>query len=487
MPINDGPKSNKQHAVPQNIMSVEFKIIGDLTMRQFFYVAIFSALAYVTYISGMIVIFKWPLIIIFVFIGLIFAFVPIEDRGLDEWVINFFNSVYGENQRVWRKEVRAPSAFLHENISRVRQELITLAPTTSRRKLEQYLRYQTDAQEVDPLDIPEQEYIEKIRNAFVSTEVFPSVEVSPIETFPEPTTLPNLTPAEPKVETQESRPTEAAPQIIKSGLTKKQKVQKPVEYSLPLAPITPDRHSGRKFTNLLSNQGTIVLPIKGERVLQLGQEEVEIQKDSEEKARQLKLYLEQVKSSENITTQTTPVEKPVEQEAENVIKNIQSENERLMTEIERLKVELEKANSQEVTEKRISLRELIQQQNEKEETLRTLEQKVQELAPTKRAEETVDTEVKTPEVPNVVAGAVMSSQKKGIPNVLLIIKNMSNDPIRAVKTNALGHFIISNPLPNGIYKITADVNKESGFSFDIIEVEAKGQIISPISFEAKVA
>ena len=29
------PQSNKQHAVPQNVMSVDFKLIGDLTMRQF--------------------------------------------------------------------------------------------------------------------------------------------------------------------------------------------------------------------------------------------------------------------------------------------------------------------------------------------------------------------------------------------------------------------------------------------------------------------
>ncbi|KKU57584.1 MAG: hypothetical protein UX79_C0008G0018, partial [candidate division WWE3 bacterium GW2011_GWB1_47_11] len=35
MPIKDELKINKQHAVPQNIMDVEFRIIGDLTMRQF--------------------------------------------------------------------------------------------------------------------------------------------------------------------------------------------------------------------------------------------------------------------------------------------------------------------------------------------------------------------------------------------------------------------------------------------------------------------
>ena len=61
MPINDIQTTNRQHAVPQNIMDVEFKIIGDLTMRQFIYLLVFGAMAYGTFTSVQSV-FKWPLV-----------------------------------------------------------------------------------------------------------------------------------------------------------------------------------------------------------------------------------------------------------------------------------------------------------------------------------------------------------------------------------------------------------------------------------------
>ena len=101
MPIKDMPLSNKQHAVPQNIMDVEFKLIGDLTMRQFAYLFVFGAIAWgaFLFLQG---IFKWPAVIVSTLLGLGLAFVPVEDRGLDQWIINFFKAVYSPTQKVWR-------------------------------------------------------------------------------------------------------------------------------------------------------------------------------------------------------------------------------------------------------------------------------------------------------------------------------------------------------------------------------------------------
>src|SRR3972149_7530941 len=115
MPLKDAPQYNKQHAVPQNIMDVEFRLIGDLTMRQFFYVLIFFGIAYGVFNLGIPAIFKWPTIMLLVGGGLGFAFIPIEDRGLDEWVVNFFKAAYSENQMIWRKEPTPPTAFLYGN------------------------------------------------------------------------------------------------------------------------------------------------------------------------------------------------------------------------------------------------------------------------------------------------------------------------------------------------------------------------------------
>jgi len=147
------PQSNKQHAVPQNIMDVEFKLIGDLTMRQFTYLAVFLGFSYIIFTLNLPVFFKWPIILIVVLAGVAFAFVPYEERGLDEWIVNFFKAAYSEQQYIWKKNPAPPSAFLYQSLSIVKQELITLAPTASRRKLENYLEYQyRQKTNLDPIE-----------------------------------------------------------------------------------------------------------------------------------------------------------------------------------------------------------------------------------------------------------------------------------------------------------------------------------------------
>ena len=168
MAIQDQRQSRSQHAVPQNIMDVEFKLIGDLTMRQFTYLMVFGGSAYLSYI-GLAGFFKWPVTIAAVLLGLALAFVPIQERGMDEWVVNFVKSVYSPTQMIWKKGVALPSAFTYQNLAVVHQELITLAPTSSRRKLEEYLEVQQRSQNRDPLDVPEMDYIMKVRKAFATT------------------------------------------------------------------------------------------------------------------------------------------------------------------------------------------------------------------------------------------------------------------------------------------------------------------------------
>jgi hypothetical protein len=154
MPIRDVQTTNKQHAVPQNIMDVEFKIIGELTLRQFAYLIVFGGIAYISavYMQG---IFKWPVTVVSALLGVGLAFVPLQERGLDQWIVNFFLAVYTPNQKIWRKDAIAPAIFLYQNMAVVKQELITLAPTSSRRKLEEFLEHSELEKKEDRLDIPE--------------------------------------------------------------------------------------------------------------------------------------------------------------------------------------------------------------------------------------------------------------------------------------------------------------------------------------------
>jgi len=131
---------SKQHPIPQNFMDVEFKIVGDFTVRQFTYLCgtgLPMYLIYNTPIQGFV---KTVVLIILGLLGFLLVFVPIDDRSMDVWIVNFFKSVYSDNRRVWRKTPIIPKTLSMETIKIVQGEMITLAPTSSRRKLEEYLK-----------------------------------------------------------------------------------------------------------------------------------------------------------------------------------------------------------------------------------------------------------------------------------------------------------------------------------------------------------
>ena len=333
MAIQDvNAQSNRNHAVPQNIMDVEFKIIGDLSMRQFSYILIFGLMGYMNS-QLMVGLFKWPLTIFFSLLGIALAFVPVQDRGLDVWLVNFIKSVYKPTQMVWKKSVVLPTAFLYDNINVLKQELITLAPTSSRRKLEEYLDYSKKTLPSDPLDIPEAEYIKKVRDSFRGVRVEPvEVEVKPVEVRPTPVSeiippkavisvapTPKEAPvAEVKpIKVEEKKVEEVLPvptikveepvPVIKPIETRAPVVPKisveaistpviPVAEEITYAPITPDRHSGRRFTSFLPSKGELVLPIRGERVL-MTSDQSEIEEDLASKTEKLQQLLSQIRQS----------------------------------------------------------------------------------------------------------------------------------------------------------------------------------------------
>lgn len=105
--------SMKQHPVPQNIMSVEFKLFGEMTARQFAYIGgagLFSWLLYLTPLPGAIV---WPIIICLLLLALAFAFFPINDRPFDEWITNYIIAIMRPTRRVWKQSKFTPQ-FLED-------------------------------------------------------------------------------------------------------------------------------------------------------------------------------------------------------------------------------------------------------------------------------------------------------------------------------------------------------------------------------------
>ncbi len=93
------------HPVPQNITSFQFKLIGDMTLKQFVYLAIGVGIAYLTFVffGATLPAIAWPVIIISSLLGVAFAFMPVGYRSLDHWLAAFLKAVYSPTKRSWKK------------------------------------------------------------------------------------------------------------------------------------------------------------------------------------------------------------------------------------------------------------------------------------------------------------------------------------------------------------------------------------------------
>lgn len=97
------------HPIPQNVTSFQFKLVGDMTLKQFGYLAAGSVFAYILFVffSRTYPIIAWPIIIVSALLGVAFAFVPIGSRPLDHWLAAFLKAVYSPTKRVWAKNGQA--------------------------------------------------------------------------------------------------------------------------------------------------------------------------------------------------------------------------------------------------------------------------------------------------------------------------------------------------------------------------------------------
>ncbi len=93
----------EQHPVPQQISSYQFRLVGDMTLKQFFQLAVGAVLGLIIYSLPLPGFFKWPMIVISVVAGAAFAFLPIQDRPLEQWLVAFFRSIYAPTLFVWKK------------------------------------------------------------------------------------------------------------------------------------------------------------------------------------------------------------------------------------------------------------------------------------------------------------------------------------------------------------------------------------------------
>jgi hypothetical protein len=146
-----------EHPVPQNITSYQFHLIGNMTIKQFLIVLAGAGIGFLFYTTNLPGLIKWSFILFFFSLGALTAFIPYEDRTLDQWIINFIKAIYRPTKFYWRRHPAIPNFLSYV----ARTDLQTLPNPSEwapqkRQKVQAYLSsIQSGAglQSADPLDI----------------------------------------------------------------------------------------------------------------------------------------------------------------------------------------------------------------------------------------------------------------------------------------------------------------------------------------------
>ncbi len=95
----------ENHPIPQNVTGFEFKLIGNMTIKQFAYVASGVFIGWLLYTLPILALIKFPIILLVAFIGFSLAFLPVEGRPLDVMLIHFIQALFTSNQYIFHMHV----------------------------------------------------------------------------------------------------------------------------------------------------------------------------------------------------------------------------------------------------------------------------------------------------------------------------------------------------------------------------------------------
>ncbi|MDP2874182.1 MAG: PrgI family protein [bacterium] len=601
----------QQHPIPQNVMQVEFKLIGNLTIRQFVYAAVGVVFFYIVITSPIPSFIRLPVAFLGLIGGLALAFLPLEDRGLDQWTKNFLAAIYSPTQRIWRKEPEPPEYFLSEYTTLVKAEAFAIAPSTARGRLAEYLATSEKKRALSTLDRREEDFFSRLN---LESKTASGGVASPLPPPPiAPSELPGTQPSPPASSPTSEAPiatSQPPPLPVKEGVTIKtgsgaqeipmykntlvgrKLTEVPIEGHLEIRPppsaarsrimpavsTTPDSVMWEKVEDLQRTAAEAkteaqeavakkASPVAVETNQQLMgelnrlKEEVNRLKNQPppvsppsrdtERLRQELLKtqssLQEIKDKSRLTEETTMKAgvdklildlKQANKSYQDQLEIIKQENAKMENEAAKVKAEMDKVKTE--ATKTTEEKEIFAQKSAQleERLTKIAEEKTKALAEMNRIRQKISTpapSVASPEkakvgpppvpvqdsqpspppppvpselrpsptesqppkplsqppppptsdkeVPNVISGTVKDKEGKMVVGSLVIIKDSSSEPVRALKTNNLGQFSLSTALPSGTYTISI---KSPGKNFAIMEVILTGKSVPPLEIRESV-
>lgn len=164
----------EQHPIPQNISSYQFRLVGDMTLKQFFQLAGGILVGLIFYSLPLLAIIRWPLAIISVIVGIGLAFFPIEERPLEKWIMAFFKSIYSPTIFYWQKTTTPPKLFQDEDVA----SQITANPEQEE-ALKKYLATQPVTE--SPLETAEKGFLARMSGMLGSLQTTVASVATPVQ------------------------------------------------------------------------------------------------------------------------------------------------------------------------------------------------------------------------------------------------------------------------------------------------------------------
>lgn len=380
-----------EHPVPQNITSYEFRLVGSMTLKQFFELMVGLVLAFIIYRTNLYPLLKWPLIIAFVTFGVSLAFVPIQERPLDQWFMAFIRAIYNPTKFYWRRTVQAPEVFSNQSVNLTKyqdqEQALATAVAQKRSRASAYLDTLGATPVPAPLDADEDLRASGILALFDEVRVpVQSVRVTPLQAE-EDLTRPDM---------------EIKPRSLRTTLVTE--VESAVEAS-EVVPITTQQSPTKMYE--------VSLP------------------------QSLPIVMEDFSSSSSTpeTKEVVPAgRRPVSFTVESVASQTPGVNASTATE------------------------EVVKSQS----------------LPFPNP----------PKQPNVLAGMVLDATGKLLDNAIIEVRTEQGVPVRAIKSNKLGQFFTSSPLPTGTYQM---VIEKAGYRFEPYRLTVQNTVISPLEIRAMQA
>ena len=512
----------QQHPVPQNVTGFQFKLIGDMTVKQFVFLAAGVLVAYFITRLGWPPVIKFPIAIAVFGGGFAFAFMPIEDRPLEVWVTSFFKNVYAPTVFLWKKSSDIPEV-LQPAVTKIPINTSTkIVGGVSQETVTEYLRSLPN-KEVSPLDEKEEQILKQISQhlkqeygvlsapspAFSATQGLSGVIDRVVQETNNPS-LATITSSSQKVMAVSSgNTTKVIPlvgrvkirplrQLFGSKKTEEPKLpekkveQKPIPQAVNINPakITEEKTKAKTLENIVSQTAqnltleknepaTVHVSLKSATKIADKSDNIEAKEgdlgELQEKINQLEKDLStSVKSAVSKETEKNDQESV---KLKDSLKIIEEKFAQALSEKQKIEDELSKIKKDNVV-KKPDENVFVPNQMIEEEKKETATVK---FVPNQMA---AKIGVPQPTKANIVAGIVKDQTNDILPNVLIEIKDQKGKTERALKTNKLGQFSIATALDNGVYTIHFE-DPTGLHEFDIIEITLDGKIFPAMEVKAK--